>query len=315
MAVVVLVYGIAQEQLGADTLEAEWLPALAGGIRLAGFPDLADRIRNRPTPDGIECRMAFYGHLFLRPGQQGAGADDLTAEQETMAEALAFEWLKRAAQRGVYAEDQTTARRELRDLEAEPVQERQGVLRRTARRILASVARLRWFAPFGMGFAERFVWKALSQVTRYLTDEEIRREAQRAVLSLLGPETRVLIGHSLGSVVAYEVAQRLERELPLLLTIGSPLGLDTIVYPRLRPQPPTFPPHVRRWVNVWDENDLVAAEAELGPRFPERPEGAVLKEQKTVYGRTVDNGAEPHSGKFYLGKMEVGHPVGKSLRI
>ena len=37
MATIVLVHGIAQEQKSADTLEEEWLPDLAGGVRAAGF--------------------------------------------------------------------------------------------------------------------------------------------------------------------------------------------------------------------------------------------------------------------------------------
>jgi len=42
MAVIVCVHGIDQQQQSADELEKEWLPALAGGIRMAGFGDLAD---------------------------------------------------------------------------------------------------------------------------------------------------------------------------------------------------------------------------------------------------------------------------------
>jgi ATP-dependent exoDNAse (exonuclease V) alpha subunit len=64
-------------------------------------------------------------------------------------------------------------------------------------------------------------------------------------------------------VVAYEAAQRMTQPLPLLLTLGSPLGLQTIVYQRLRPQPPGFPPKVRRWVNIADRNDFIAAEPDL----------------------------------------------------
>ena len=67
MATIVLVHGIAQEQKSADTLEEEWLPDLAGGVRTAGFPEIADRLyRLRSGPDGIDARMAFYGDLFLR---------------------------------------------------------------------------------------------------------------------------------------------------------------------------------------------------------------------------------------------------------
>ena len=80
MAAIVLVHGIAQEQYSADLLESKWLPALAGGVRTAGFPDIADKIW-RAGPGAIEARMAFYGHLFLRPGAQGLGAEELSPEQ------------------------------------------------------------------------------------------------------------------------------------------------------------------------------------------------------------------------------------------
>ena len=71
MAEIVLVHGIDQQQKSADKLESEWLPSLAGGVRAAGFPDVADRIWRAPAVGRIETRMAFYGDLFLAPGQQG----------------------------------------------------------------------------------------------------------------------------------------------------------------------------------------------------------------------------------------------------
>jgi surfactin synthase thioesterase subunit len=75
-----------------------------------------------------------------------------------------------------------------------------------------------------MGFAARFVIRSLTQVTQYLSDDELRDQAQARVQAVLTPGTRVLIGHSLGSVVAYEATQRLDHPLPLLITIGCPLG-------------------------------------------------------------------------------------------
>ena len=78
MAEIVLVHGIDQQQLSADKLESQWLPSLAGGIRAAGFPDVADRIwRGTGKPGSIETRMAFYGGLFLTPGQQGDDPGEL----------------------------------------------------------------------------------------------------------------------------------------------------------------------------------------------------------------------------------------------
>ena len=157
--------------------------------------------------------------------------------------------------------------------------------------------------------AERFVRRSLAQVTRYLTDDRIRSAALESVMKLVNANTEVLIGHSLGSVVAYEAAHLIERPLPLLVTLGSPLGLQTIVYQRLRPQPPIFPPKVQHWVNVAAEDDFIAAEPRLERLFgPSVPAGAVLEG-----GYTVDNGAEPHNANFYLGKAHVGKPVGETL--
>jgi hypothetical protein len=44
MAHIVLVHGIDQQQKSADGLERNWLPDLAGGVRVAGFPDLASHL-------------------------------------------------------------------------------------------------------------------------------------------------------------------------------------------------------------------------------------------------------------------------------
>ena len=97
--------------------------------------------------------------------------------------------------------------------------------------------------------------------------------------------------------------------LPLLLTIGSPLGLETIIYQRLRPQPPSFPPRVKRWVNVADREDYVAAEPDLRPMFSDGMPAAAMFESRF----TVDNGAQPHNADFYVSKAEVGKAVGEAV--
>jgi hypothetical protein len=157
-----------------------------------------------------------------------------------------------------------------------------------------------------MAIVERFVLRALTQVTKYLTDDAIRAAARDSVLKLIDSRTRVVIGHSLGSIVAYEACFSLENRLPLLLTIGSPLGLRTIVYERLRPQPPIFPSSVDGWVNLADPDDLVAADTDLGTAFP-RPSGG------PVVSVTVKNGADAHDPRPYLTSMEAGRAVGQSL--
>lgn len=308
MPTIVLVHGIAQEQKSADTLEEEWLPDLAGGVRTAGFPEIADRLyRLRSGPDGIDTRMAFYGDLFLRDNQQGLEPVELSRPEQALAEELAMEWTARAALRSTDEKSRRVANQELAQLQQTAGEEQGG--RAATRSAINSLARIRWFAPFGVGFATRFVMRSLTQVTRYLSDDALREQTLARVHALLTPDTRVLIGHSLGSVVAFEAAQTLDYPLPLLITIGCPLGLHTVVYERVRPQPPRFPPAVHHWVNVADRNDIVAAEPNLTPLFGSTaPPGAVLEG-----GYSVENGAKPHQADFYLTKAQVGRPIGLLL--
>src|SRR5439155_24599241 len=161
MATVVLVHGIDQQQESADTLENDWLPALAGGVRTAGFSHIADRIwRKGPVSEGIETRMAFYGHLFLQLGQMGDDPGDFTAVEDPFAERLGEEWLIRAASRSSRPRDQATAAREIAYLRHEIGRQEMG-FGELVRKAIRSTARVNWFAPYGMGFAERFVKRAL----------------------------------------------------------------------------------------------------------------------------------------------------------
>ena len=144
MATIVLVHGIAQEQKSADTLEEEWLPDLAGGVRTAGFPEIADRLyRLRSGPDGIDTRMAFYGDLFLRGDQQGLEPEEFSRPEQALAEQLAMEWTARAASRSADKKSRRAASQELAQLQ-QTAGEEQGV-RAAARSAVNGLARIRWF--------------------------------------------------------------------------------------------------------------------------------------------------------------------------
>jgi surfactin synthase thioesterase subunit len=51
---------------------------------------------------------------------------------------------------------------------------------------------------------------SLAQVTRYLSDDAVRDQVLARVRAVLTEDTRVLVGHSLGSVVAFEAARTLD---------------------------------------------------------------------------------------------------------
>jgi hypothetical protein len=307
VAAIVLVHGIGQEQRSADELEAEWVPALADGLRVAGYSGLADRLwRDRLVEGGIQARMAFYGDCFRRQGAEGLDPGQLTTEEDTFAKQVAHNWLERAANDTTDPRQRHEATLQLRRLDDSSAKGRSaGAALRSA---TAGLARVRWFAPFGMAVAERFVSRALAQLTLYLNDDSVREYVLSRVFRLIDPDTRVLVSHSLGTVVAYEAAHQLTQPLPLLITLGSPLGLRTSVYERLRPQPPRFPPRVGRWVNITARDDITAAPPDLSRLFgaPESP-GAVFE------SNWIDNGAKPHTPTAYLTRVETARPIGETF--
>jgi hypothetical protein len=302
VARVVFVHGIGQEQYSADVLERKWIDALAGGIRNAGRDAIADSLRRTNGQAEIECRMAFYGNVFLSPGAQGSGAPLLNAEEQDFAEQLALEWLKNVAERGVDPRDVSLAQREI-GVRLSGLEGAQG-LGQLVRRSILCLSKIPWFAVGGMGLAETFLNTSLAQVTKYLVDDSTRQRVQERVHAAISSSTQVLIGHSLGSVIAYEAAHTVGINVPLLVTLGSPLGLHSVVYQRLRPQPPTYPSRVQRWVNVADRDDYIAAQLDLTMLFSrDRPATAVVENY------LVDNGSSPHNAEHYLGKVQVGRAL------
>jgi len=86
----------------------------------------------------------------------------------------------------------------------------------------------------------------------------------------------VVVAHSLGSVVAYEVLCSLPGSASLsFVSLGSPLGLPNLVFDRLQPAPRPvgaeprgyWPARVRAWNNIADAGDVVALVEDLRPLF------------------------------------------------
>ncbi|WP_327097173.1 GPI inositol-deacylase [Nocardia vinacea] len=303
MAQIVLVHGIAQEQLSAAALEAEWLPSLAGGLENAGHNAMADRLRSGE----FTVRMAYYGNRFHTPDHQGLEPEELTADEQVIAHEFALDLLENATY-SPNRKDAEEARHELAKLERGP-QDAQGKVKAAAVRAVGALDKVPWFGR-GTLAATSAINRTLAQVTRYLDDPAIHDYAIGQVDKFLGPETRVVIGHSLGSVVAYDAlrARSSEHPVPLLLTLGSPLGFSAISR-RLQPPPPGFPSVVRRWVNIAAPDDIVAARSDLHTVFDQgRPNGAVFEDTWKV-----DNGSKPHQIKFYLNKESCGKAVAESL--
>jgi hypothetical protein len=100
-----------------------------------------------------------------------------------------------------------------------------------------------------------------SLIKAYLDDPALRRAVWADVMADLPAEGDVIvIGHSLGSVVAADILPRLQPEVhvPLMLTIGSPLGLDLFTQRRRLTYADSYPiDRIGTWLNLYDTSDLV----------------------------------------------------------
>ncbi len=125
----------------------------------------------------------------------------------------------------------------------------------------------------------------------------IRGVVEEALEGLDGASVAV-VGHSLGSIVAYEVLAEQGRDVELFTTVGSPLAI-TEVQDQLA-KPPAVPAGVRAWRNASDLRDLVALDHTLRPEYAP---------QDRVVDLLVTNDSENHHGiSEYLGNSEVSGP-------
>lgn len=78
--------------------------------------------------------------------------------------------------------------------------------------------------------------------------------------AVAGSEPTVVVAHSLGTIVAYRALSSLGKQANVLafITIGSPLGLQTIRSHVAIAKPLSNPAGVRLWRNAFDRRDVVA---------------------------------------------------------
>lgn len=277
---VVGIHGIAQQLMGSDLLEAAWLPALRSGMRLA----------NAMPIEATDFRCAFYGELFRKDPNRAGGypplrARDVTDEWETR---FVNELWQEAAKQdsGVPS----------------PKEQVRAYAPRSVQVALSALCKARFLT----GVLERVLIWNLRQVRLYLHDDSVRGYALGSLAQLIGPETRVVIGHSLGSIVAYEaLCMHPEWKVNALVTLGSPLGIPNLIFHRLRPTPVNNRgvwPNVEQWFNIAADGDLVALEKRLANHFGEQ-----------VRDRLISNETRAHDITAYLTARETGEAVASGL--
>jgi len=157
-------------------------------------------------------------------------------------------------------------------------------------------------AALSKAIGQAQVNRTIAQLGRYFDDDALRAEVRRRVATAITAETRVVVAHSLGTVVAYEVLAAMDGPARLdLVTIGSPLGQHLVIGADLQPAPVDgagrWPAPVRRWTNIAAIGDMVA---------DGRPVAGVFA---GVVERRVDNGHRAHDPEPYLCAVETARAI------
>ena len=156
------------------------------------------------------------------------------------------------------------------------------------RRVLRSLYRMGNLFPFLIPhLANERIQLHLRDLRRYAADRNGIAEHVREMLKVPLRAARasgrriLLIGHSMGSVIAYDSLWQLTHEsgddveIDLLLTMGSPLGQNYVrrhILGRDRQGAARYPAGIRRWVNLTAVGDLTAIDPRLARDFAEMVE-------------------------------------------
>lgn len=266
MAVVVGVHGIGQQGSTPERQLQMWSDALDIGLSAAG--------RSREVASDLA--VPFYGWLFRKASPYlGAGEPEWVDCAETaFVEHALDEYVD------VFAGAADTAA-----ITPSPTLGPPGIVPPALLRGVASLDN-RW----GGGRALLLVG-VLRQVYAYLYRKGAGALVRQIIMDQVTPKTQLLIGHSLGSVIAYDLILRgLVPQVNSLITLGSPLALGT-VQRALDNDQGASNVALSSWSNIYDPWDIVTLGKGLAPLASDY---------------VVDNGvADPHALARYLGRRET----------
>jgi hypothetical protein len=281
----VFVHGRAQQDKDAEGLKQEWIGALRRGLAKSG--------RQLPLPDD-NIQFPYYGDTLR----------DLATDRADIADVV----VRGAA---VNDEEATFVRMVLQEVRKEAgisdsqiVAEADAADRVAVERgpqnwpwVLAVLRALDKHVP---GTSAPSIATFTHDVYRYLRNIGVRDRIETGVRAAFAAgEPMVVVGHSLGSVVSYNLLRRDgERErwnVPLFVTVGSPLAVTAI---KRQLSPVRYPECVGRWFNAFDPRDVVALHPLTAAHFATRP---AVENKTEVDNRTSNR----HGISGYLEDIEV----------
>jgi len=238
---VLMIHGRAQGGKIVDELKTTWIDTLKEGFQAAG----------KPWPANVQFDFPYYGDKL----------DSLVAEADlpTVAGVAA----KGGGENPQYAQFVASALTEMAAKSAVPDAEIRAQLPPGAPQEkgpqnwawVQAIARHidNRFAPASLFTIEKF----LRDVFLYVTKKNVSGPIDAIVEAMLTKEPTLVVSHSLGTVVAYNVVNKHRAEVPFVkhITVGSPLGIGAVSSKLGVPQN-IFGDG--GWYNAYDERDIVA---------------------------------------------------------
>jgi hypothetical protein len=161
-------------------------------------------------------------------------------------------------------------------------------------------------AALGQAASDAAFDRTVDMVAVMFAEPDLRTRMRARIEPLVGAETRVIVAHSLGTVLSYmALANHPQWPVHTFVTLGSPLA-SPMIFDQLDPAPVggvgVWPGAIRRWVNVRAVGDTAAA-VPLGERFGPRVEDEL-----------IDNGHRAHAPEPYLNSAATGAAVADALQ-
>ncbi|MFF5143768.1 trypsin-like serine peptidase [Streptomyces sp. NPDC013157] len=296
----VFLHGRGQQGKDPEALRREWAAGLNNGLTRAGratvepadiwFPYYGDRLAERTGGEtAVAAAAALLDGASAPSAAEAVGR--LTAESTRDSDAYGQLLREAAVKVGMQEEADPT---EGVPAASEGLDQLVGTFHRALTWLAASTDVDEWTIATVFG-----------DVSRYLSVPGVRDAVLDTVLGTMPDHDElILVTHSLGTVVGMDLLDRLSNGIDrvLLVTLGSPLGMDA-VNSRLLTGAPHPPPGVDRWVNAWCPTDAVAIGCPLGdPRWGELSQPGVTNAQ----GRA-------HNVTEYLAHATVAGPIGQAL--
>ncbi|MDI1461019.1 hypothetical protein QEZ54_08590 [Catellatospora sp. KI3] len=312
MPKLVFIHGIGGSRDSREHVTS-WIGAFRRGAIRAGHQKVADD----PTCGGrVEIAFANYADLF-RPSQaQGAGEPELSDEDAEALIALLVEEIDLRLDDG--PPDDVRVKLRSARTQLMPPGQKQGALG-PARRLLGVLTTLGSVLPHPVAnwISAKVMRGHFAQVVRYLSRGEadntgttLDARIRDRVRAAIGDEPAIVVAHSLGSVVGLETLHELTTPVPLFMTMGSPIGMRTVVWPRLRPQPPRTPETVGRWLNFWDHDDVIVARSGWDGKIAPNTAGVVA-----LTDRVDSTGLWVHPATTYLSTPGVAGPLAEAVAL